>query len=352
MKRVLSLLILLSMIVGAVTIPAYAKSSSKTKSINMYLEGEGRGAEVICSVPYYSKWKTSEKVVYGNDTEFITSDGMTVIAEILNANEDDIAGIFCKYLAKKKYKNKLFSYLSTIFKVDEKDAATYFTLKKDGNGKYLLVINTVNEYGVVRALDGEHVLTYFTRTEEPVSKSLQKKLISYTKQTSLEKKNAGTNEPEPDDDLEVEILDVKLDADKVIFSQVYSNMAWQYQKRAVFILGDGRIYSYDFAKDSGKIGGDLSEENVIEYLKGTEPAAILDKDYLMKMYSYAVHIDPNAKYTTVHEMYDYGQKNFYFHTEDGTKIKFASYGDVRYIFEDKYATKLEKLFEEFYIFCK
>ncbi|MBR4343186.1 MAG: hypothetical protein IKP88_10880 [Lachnospiraceae bacterium] len=80
--------------------------------------------------------------------------------------------------------------------------------------------------------------------------------------------------------------------------------------------------------------------------------SMIDNDYLMLMYSYAVHVNPDAEYSTKNEMYDYGQQSLFFHTEDGTKVKFASFGDVRYIYDDKYASKLEKLWDKLEMHCK
>ena len=350
MKRLLSLIILLSMFVGIFTVPANAKSSSKTKTLIMYLEGEGRGVEVTCSVPYYSKWKVSERAGYGNYAEFLTSNGEPIIVNVMNSNDSSDAKKLCKYLSKKKYKKQLYAYLCEGFSINEELADNYFTLKKDGNGKYMLIINLGDEYGVIRALDGSHVFLYFTEvTEKTVSKSLQKKLISYTKQVKFEEKTAGIDEHDPE--VEFDILDVELDPDKIIFESVYSNMAWGYQKQAVFVLGDGRVYKYDFAENPGKI--DISkDENALEYLKGTVADATLDKDYLMKMYSCAVRVDPNAEYTTKHEMCDYGQVSLYFYAEDGTKVKCSSYGDVRYIYDDDYAKMVESLWDRWYLYCE
>ena len=133
MKRLLSLIILLSMFVGIFTVPANAKSSSKTKTLIMYLEGEGRGVEVTCSVPYYSKWKVSERAGYGNYAEFLTSNGDPIVVNIMNSNESPDAKKLCKYLSKKKYKKQLYSYLCEGFSINEELADNYFTLKKDGN---------------------------------------------------------------------------------------------------------------------------------------------------------------------------------------------------------------------------
>ena len=241
---------------------------------------------------------------------------------------------------------------ATDFSIDIKDADKYFKLKKDGNGKYMIIIDLGDQYGVLRAIDGSNVFMYFTETDKgSVSASLKKKLISYTKQVTIETKAVGVNESDLGSINEGEQLNIELDPNKVIFEDVYTNMAWGYQKQATYILGDGRVYTYNYSKNPEKLE-DLSEESVIEYLKGTEPACVMSKTYLMKLYSYAVQINPDATYTTQHEMYDYGQRTLYFYAEDGTKVKCSCYGDVRYIYDDDYAKKVEELWDEWYRYCE
>ena len=354
MKKALSLIIILCVVVSILTVPADAKSKSgaKTKTITMYLEGEIRGIQVNCEVPYYSKWKVPEETVTGRDMEFTTSKDETITAVVLDAEYDDTAKKLCKYLAKKKYKKQLFAYMCDEFSIDIKDADKYFKLKKDGNGKYMIIIDLGDQYGVLRAIDGSNVFMYFTETDKgSVSASLKKKLISYTKQVTIETKAVGVNESDLGSINEGEQLNIELDPQKVIFEDVYTNMAWGYQKQATYIMGDGRVYSYNYSKNPGQLE-DLSDESVIEYLKGTEPACMLSKTYLSKLYSYAEHINPDATYTTQHEMYDYGQRTLYFHAEDGTKVKCSCYGDVRYIYDDDYAKMVEALWEEWYMYCE
>lgn len=353
MKKVFSLFILLSLIVGVVTVPTNAKSTSKTKTMMMCFEDEDvedeYGTEIICTIPYDSKWKPSQEVVYGTGCNFVTPKKANIQVMIMYAGYDQSAELLYKYLTKKKYKKELYKYLCDSFDVDEENADSYFKLKKDGNGKYIIIIDIESEYGVIRPLDGKHLLLFHTEAKgKTVSKSLKTKMVTYIKQVTLEKKPLRDNDIDP----AVDILDVKLNADKVVFSELYTNMAWGYQKQAIYIMGDGRVYTYDYVKNPGGIEDISSEESVIEYLKDKEPAARLKNDYLMLMYSYAVKVDPDAKYTTKHEMYDYGQKNLYFHTADGSKVKIASTGDVRYIYDDKYANKLEKLWDNWYRYCE
>ena len=348
MKRVLALFILLSLMVGVITVPANAKSSSKTKKLEMRIEDDETDEEIVFSVPYYSKWK-AEDGAYGGEQYFVTSDGCQMDVIILTAGDDENTELLCKYLKNKKYKKQLFEHYSKKLDVKQEDVSKFFKLKKDGSGKYLFIIDFGNEYGVVRALDDNYLIAYYAYSEEKsVAKSLKKKILSYIKQVTFEKKSTGTVEIDPD----VELLDVQLDPDKVIFTEVYSNMAWGYQKQALYVMGDGRVFTYNFVKNPGNIENIQSDESPLEYLKGTEPAAVVDRDYLMVMYSYAVKVNPDAEYTVQQEMYDYGQNNLYFYAEDGTKVKVASYGDVRYIFDDKYANELEKLWDKLYKHCK
>jgi hypothetical protein len=352
MKKALSLIIILCVVVSILTVPADAKSDSKTKTITMYLEGEIRGVQVNCEVPYYSKWKVPKETVTGRSMEFTTSKDETVTVAVLDAEDEDDAKLLCKYLTKKKYKKQLFAYLCDGFSINIKDADKYFKLKKDGNGKYMIIIDLDDQYGVLRAIDGSNVFMYFTETDKgSVSASLKKKLISYTKQVTIETKAVGVNGSDLGSINEGEQLNIELDPQKVIFEDVYTNMAWGYQKQATYILGDGRVYTYNYSKNPEKLE-DLSEESVIEYLKGTEPACVMSKTYLMKLYSYAEQINPDAAYTTQHEMYDYGQRTLYFYAEDGTKVKCSCYGDVRYIYDDDYAKKVEELWDEWYRYCE
>ena len=45
-------------------------------------------------------------------------------------------------------------------------------------------------------------------------------------------------------------------------------------------------------------------------------------------------------------------RTLYFHAEDGTKVKCSCYGDVRYIYDDDYAKKVEELWDEWYRYCE
>ena len=100
MKKALSFIIILCVVVGMFTVSADAKSGSKTKTITMYLNGEIRGIQVNCEVPYYSKWKAPKETVV-NYMEFTTSKDETVIAVVLDTEYEDEAKVLCKYLTNK-----------------------------------------------------------------------------------------------------------------------------------------------------------------------------------------------------------------------------------------------------------
>ena len=200
MKKALSLIIILCVVVSILTVPADAKSKSgaKTKTITMYLNGEIRGIQENCEVPYYSKWKAPKETVEGGYIEFTTSKDETVIGVVLDTDdavEAEEANLLCKYLIKKKYKKQLFAYMCDRFPIDEKDAGKYFKLKKDGHGKYMLIIDMGDQYQVFRVIDESHVFMFFTETDKgSVSASLKKKLASYIKQVKIETKAVGVNE--------------------------------------------------------------------------------------------------------------------------------------------------------------
>ena len=211
MKKALSLIIILCVVVSMLTVPANAKSGSKTKTITMYLNGEIRGIQVNCDVPYYSKWKAPNETVASNYMEFTTSKDEPVIAVVLDTEYEDEANVLCKYLTKKKYKKQLLDYMCEGFSIDRNDADKYFKLKKDGNGKYMIITDMGNEYGVFRAIDDSHLFMYFTETEKgSVSSSLKKKLVSYTKQVTIDTKAVGVNESDLGSDNEGEQLNTNL----------------------------------------------------------------------------------------------------------------------------------------------
>ena len=203
MKKAMSLIIILCVVVSMFSVPVNAKSGSKTKTITMYLNGEIRGIQENCEVPYYSKWKAPKETVVCGYIKFTTTRDETVIGVVFDtedAIEAEEAKLLCKYLTNIKYKKQLFAYMCDGFSIDKKDADKYFKLKKDGNGKYMLIMDMGNQYGVFRAIDGSHVFMYFTETDkESVSGSLKKKLVSYIKQVKIEKIAVGVNESDYDD---------------------------------------------------------------------------------------------------------------------------------------------------------
>ena len=149
----------------------------------------------------------------------------------------------------------------------------------------------------------------------------------------------------------VDTSDVNLDPDRVVFTWQYSNAAWGLQKNVILVLGDGRTYSYnqdEMAKYELTIGGPINDVAKI-LIENKEPDGIMDTDYLLKMYSYAEKVDPEAKTTRKNVKKDYGQKNLYYYKEDGTKVLCASDGDWRYDIDDSNAKKVEKLWEERYL---
>lgn len=354
MKRLLSVLILLACFVSVFSIPI--SGYSKTKNLNLILEKEGRGKVMVCTVPYYGKWQEMYYDTYSYEAYLKSSKGDVIDIIIGWSEENPKAELVIKYLSNKKYKKKLNKYLEEYLDDPQIDVSSVFTLKKDGNGRYMLLEDMGNRYSVYRVLDNTHIMEYtFEAANGTVSKSIKKKLKAYAKQSTIEKKTAGidtSGDTGNDTDTDIETTGIKLDPDRLVFKSEYSNMAWGFQKRGMYVLGDGRIYFYDYKDISGKIEGDLTDQNILAYLKKSDPAATLDKDYLLKMCAYAMKIDPNAKYTTEHVMCDYGQNTLKYFDEDGKMVLCSCDGDVRYNFSDENTKKVEELWDEMYKYCK
>jgi hypothetical protein len=332
MKKILSLLIMLCLIASTLTIPAAAK----TKTINIGYEDN----EI--TVPFYSKWKLKEDTVGSEETVFDIPGGGQASILILNAADDEDTRIMIKYLSKKKYKNKLINYLADrigAYSVPREVLEQIFSVKKDGSGKYMLAIDYSNKFFVLKVLDSTHLLVYSTETEDgEVAKSTKKKLISYARKVVLADKEETTPAAE-------------LSPDKVVFVSRYSNMAWGYQHRTMLVMGDGRVYSFDY-NFSMYPDGDVTEEEIVKLLKDAKKDAVLDKDYLLEMYEHALQVDKNAEFTTEYVMCDYGQDTLYFVKDDGSLVKCACSGDTRYIIKDEHAQKVEKLWDNMIYHCK
>ena len=360
MKRILSVLILIACFACVFSIPVSA--SSKTKNLNLILEKEGRGKVMICSIPYYGKWRKSNYDMYSYEAFLKTSKGNEIGIVIGWSEENPKAGLVIKYLSNKKYKKKLNKYLEEYVDDPQIDLSSVFTLKKDGNGRYLLTEDMGSRFSVHRVLDNTHIMEYtFQSANGNVSKSVKKKLIAYAKQSAIESKIVGVdsnddtgNDTDTDTDIDTDIdtTGIELDPDRLVFKSEYSNMAWEFQKRGMYVLGDGRIYSYDYKDISGKIKGELTDQNILAYLKKSDPTARLDKNYLLKMCAYAMKIDPDAKYTTEYVMCDYGQNTLIYYDEEGKKVLCSCDGDERYIFNDENNGKVKKLWDELHKYCK
>lgn len=147
----------------------------------------------------------------------------------------------------------------------------------------------------------------------------------------------------------------ELDPDKVYFASVYQNMAWGFDEQAVFVFGDGKIYSYNNREDSmGEITVTAEKDKFVgiaENMRQGEPDAVMDMDYLYEMYEAAIRVDPNAEKSSKHVRYDGGQNALYFYTEDGTRVTCASNGDVNYDIDDSYAKQVEKLWKYRMLHC-
>lgn len=350
MKRFLSVLILFSMFVGLFTVPANAKAKTKTLKNEV---GDGYYVEkATCTIPYYSKWKLDKETLNSEELIFKTSDASEISVRVLDYDYDTEVGMFIICLSDKKYKDKLMDYLARDFgeqPMSPEMLAKVYSIKKDGHGKYMLLVNLDDRYSVIRPLDGNHLLVYAIDTfAGKVTKSQKSKIVSYAKKASIESSSSVK-----DTELKVEVTEDELDPDRIIFSSVYSNMAWGHQHNEIIVLGDGRVYYCDFSTslELGTIGNG-NNRDISEKLKEMEPVATMDKEFLLKMYSVAKKVDPEAEFTVKKVRYDGGQTNLYFHAEDGSKVLCSGDGDVRYTIDDPYAKQVEKLWMIMELYCK
>ena len=334
MKKIFALIIMLCLVASTVTVPAFAK----TKTKNIKISAETNEA----TVPFYSKWQLKKETVGTDETVFDIPGGGQASIVIMDVEDDEGGKTVLKYLSKKKYRNKLMSYLAkelSEFAMSDEELARAFSVKKDGNGKYLLLIDLTNQYSVIRVLDGRHLLIYSAEAADgEVTKSVKKKLISYAKKTVF----AESWKTEVNTDLS---------PDKVVFVSVYTNSAWTYQHRTSLVLGDGRYYSFDYNFSFYPNAG-VSEEEIVKLLKDEKPIAVIDKDYLLEMYEHGLKVNKDSEFTTAYARCDYGQETLYFVKDDGSLVKCASDGDTTYYIKDEHAQKVEKLWKYMDNHCK
>lgn len=136
------------------------------------------------------------------------------------------------------------------------------------------------------------------------------------------------------------------DPDQVLFTYERYNYAWTPQEAYIFVMGDGRLYSYSgdipFTTDFEKSPDSLKKFEILRTLK---PFAVMDESYLQLLYITASKIDPDAPTERKHAACDFGQIVLYYWQEDGTKVRCFETGDVDYIIDDANAKNMEQLWE-------
>ena len=198
MKKVFAIIILMAMMLNGIIIPAQAKSKQKT----MMLEFVCANNEIVkCSVPYYSKWKVRKNTLGTDEIVFDSSKDDEITIRVLSKSDDPEVDIFLSGLSDKKNKKALMKYLEEDYgdlDVSPEFFSTMYKYKKDGNGRYMLLVDMTNLYAVIRALDDEHILVYsFEADDNEVSKTQKKRVVSYAKKTVINEIVKNDMEEEP-----------------------------------------------------------------------------------------------------------------------------------------------------------
>ena len=186
MKKVFAIVILMSMIIGGIVVPVNAKSKQKT----MILEFGCNNYELVtCSVPYYGKWEVDEDTLGTNEVVFYSSKYDEITIKLYTKADDPDVDIFLLGLLDKKNKKALMKFLKEDFwevDVTSEDFSKVYKYKKDGSGRYMLVVNLGDKFAVMRALDDEHLMVYrFEALGDSVSKKQRDRVVSYAKNTVI-----------------------------------------------------------------------------------------------------------------------------------------------------------------------
>ena len=188
MKKFVAIMILVSVILGGFTTPVFAKAKAKQKTMT---------AEIICgnnelvklSLPYYSKWKARKSTLKSEQLVFDAKNDDEISVQIQTVYEAPDFDIFIKGLSDKKNRKKLINYLKYEYDdlpVSEDMFSSVYKFVKDGNGRYMLLMDIGFSYLAIRPLDDEHLLIYMIIADnESVSKSIKKKIVSYAKKTVI-----------------------------------------------------------------------------------------------------------------------------------------------------------------------
>ena len=183
MKRLLFIGFFVTLFIGFF-VPVSVQAKQKT--INTEIECDS-GEVLECSFPYYSKWKIDKKTLNSDKIKLTTANDDDISIEIYSAYDEDDVGIVIQGLSDKKSTKELLKYLYELFEISDSEAfSNVFKVKKDTNGKYLLIVNMIESYSVMKVLDDEHVLMYtFESNSGKVSKTQRKRILSYSKKSKI-----------------------------------------------------------------------------------------------------------------------------------------------------------------------
>ena len=179
MKRVLSLLIVFTIVLGIIGVPVSVSAKSKEEMVTV--------GGIIA--PVSTKW--TETLVYkgtatydisGQDEGSFTT--VFILSESVKSAEEFEK--LAKVLSKKNSKAKVLKVLSNSELMEGSPITKKnLKLKKDAAGKYMAIVDFTQQggsyYMVIRNIEDKYVAVYGAVSDDPVSSKLKKTVLGYAK---------------------------------------------------------------------------------------------------------------------------------------------------------------------------
>jgi len=155
---------------------------------------------------------------------------------------------------------------------------------------------------------------------------------------------SSAKEPKETETQKEEWEDIELPEDEIILVRGYVNYAWGCISTGTFVTGKGDIYHFDVSEAAKENDFDFLGE-LQKVMENGKPAGQIKTKYLKEMYYYINEMDPDAKMEAKNEACDYGE-NYISVLIDGKLVTVSIQGDNTGRLDDKYAKKIEKLFDK------
>lgn len=152
--------------------------------------------------------------------------------------------------------------------------------------------------------------------------------------------------------VDIDVSDVKLPDDGIIYINQYQNWAEGYQDYGSFICTDGKVFTFDFSTYSyGRENDDeiYSADNMTKFeliRRNAEPVNILEPERVKAIYSEGIQISPQETFRTENVACDAGSHTVTFcDPAKGTQVCLSEYGDYEGELKNKHADKISELTE-------